>query len=226
MLREGTPTVSFECAVQRVTPKALLIKIEDHLAMWVPKSQISFTSEINDTSQEGDTGSIEMSEWIAGERMFRVGNGFKLSVRPFEIPPSSAQAFPDTDAALRERVADLTAKLAKVMEENADMKAQLTQESQDAINKQVIIDGLRSERARHTAQLADLTAKLAALQLHWSTKKPTVPGWYWYRPVGLPMRPKELFDYNGRLFVRGFEWLDTITNGEWAGPLVPPKEET
>jgi len=68
MLREGTPTVSFECAVQRVTPKALLIKIEDHLAMWVPKSQISFTSEINDTSQEGDTGSIEMSEWIAGEK--------------------------------------------------------------------------------------------------------------------------------------------------------------
>ena len=154
MLREGTPTVSFECAVQRVTPKALLIKIEDHLAMWVPKSQISFTSEINDTSQEGDTGSIEMSEWIAGERMFRVGNGFKLSVWPFEIPPSSAQAFLDTDAALRQQVDDLTAKLATVMEENADMKAQLTQESQDAINKQVIIDGLRSERARHTAQAA------------------------------------------------------------------------
>ena len=34
---------------------------------------------------------------------------------------------------LRQQVADLTAKLAKVMEENADMKAQLTQESQDAI---------------------------------------------------------------------------------------------
>ena len=65
---------------------------------------------------------------------------------------------------LRQQVADLTAKLAKVMEENADMKAQLTQESQDAINKQVIIDGLRSERARHTAQLADLTAKLAVCQ--------------------------------------------------------------
>ena len=65
---------------------------------------------------------------------------------------------------LRQQVDDLTAKLAKVMEENADMKAQLTQESQDAINKQVIIDGLRSERARHTAQLADLTEQLAQAQ--------------------------------------------------------------
>ena len=63
----------------------------------------------------------------------------------------------DTDAALREWVADLRAKLAKVMKENADMKVQLTQESQDAINKQVIIDGLRSERARHTQQAAKET---------------------------------------------------------------------
>ena len=193
------------------------------------------------------------------ERMFGVGNGFKLSVWPFEIPPSSAQAFLDTDAALRkecadaqqryetqcagtksrmeenqqlrqrvtelehenknlltcqceqcdnsleeeavcgncyrksqsllenekenvkascqvlnekdQQVADLTAKLAKVMEENADMKAQLTQESQDAINKQVIIDGLRSERARHTAQLAGLTAQLATVTAEWDQRK-------------------------------------------------------
>ena len=58
----------------------------------------------------------------------------------------------------------------------------------------------------------------------WTTDKPTVPGWYWYRPVGLPMRPRELFDYNGRLFIRGFEWLDNVTTGEWAGPIETPKE--
>ena len=89
-----------------------------------------------------------------------------------------------------------------------------------------LVANARPSRLEMLGTIQTLEDQLAALQLHWSTAKPTVPGWYWYRPVGLPMRPKELFDYNGRLFVRGFEWLDTITNGEWAGPLVPPKEET
>ena len=64
----------------------------------------------------------------------------------------------------------------------------------------------------------DLLKQLAEAQMvaMWTTEKPTVPGWYWYLPVGLPMRPKELFDYNGRLFIRGFEWLDNVTtsNGQ------------
>ena len=39
------------------------------------------------------------------------------------------------------------------------------------------------------------------------------------------MRPKELFEYNGRLFIRGCEWLDQVTTGEWAGPLPAPEEK-
>ena len=60
--------------------------------------------------------------------------------------------------------------------------------------------------------------------MQWTTDKPNCPGWYWYRPVGLPMRPKELFDYQGRLFIRGQEWLDYVTTGEWAGPIPTPED--
>ena len=143
------------------------------------------------------------------------------------------------------------------------MSELLTQESQDAINKQVIIDGLRSERARHTAQLSDLTAKcekleqiqvidknnndeyreiraanlavihtltakLAALQLHWTSEKPTVPGWYWrrYNSSGvLIVEIVKIVSSGSKLVVRDFGGVIDFLLGEWAGPLVPSAHE-
>jgi hypothetical protein len=68
------------------------------------------------------------------ERMFGVGNGFKLSVWPFEIPPSSAQAFLDTDAALRKECADAQqryetqcAGTKSRMEENQQLRQRVTE---------------------------------------------------------------------------------------------------
>ena len=76
-----------------------------------------------------------------------------------------------------------------------------------------------------------LKAKLAALQLHWSTKKPTVPGWYWWR--GFTSKSLTMLHVYGGitgdtgqsgLFVE-HQNIDSI-HGEWAGPLVPPEEAT
>ena len=57
----------------------------------------------------------------------------------------------------------LQQQLAAMSQELADTKAQLTQESQDSINKQTIIDGLRSERARNEDTLIQLNQKLTTL---------------------------------------------------------------
>lgn len=69
----------------------------------------------------------------------------------------------------------------------------------------------------------------------WTTTKPTVPGWYWWRD------PEDLEDagnsivmisnINNRLkamFIDGWSLeLDKIMGEyEWAGPLEPPEEET
>ena len=53
--------------------------------------------------------------------------------------------------------------LAVMTQESADAKAQLAQESQDSINKQTIIDGLRSERARNECVLIKLKQRLAKM---------------------------------------------------------------
>lgn len=55
------------------------------------------------------------------------------------------------------------------------------------------------------------------LDLQWTTERPTIPGWYWYRqdqgsvPVVMMIHP-----YRPETF-----WL--TFPGEWAGPLEIPK---
>lgn len=74
------------------------------------------------------------------------------------------------------------------------------------------------------------TVQKASPMSTWTTEKPTVAGWYWYKnhitqavDVVLVRRagcnyPLEACDADGR-------W-DTVTNwhGQWSGPILPPEE--
>jgi len=71
-------------------------------------------------------------------------------------------------------------------------------------------------------------ADVEARELKWSSERPTVPGWYWWRGNGMTEVVKvyqrdaivRLAFMNGNRFV-----LAHITAvDEWAGPLVPPEE--
>ena len=70
-------------------------------------------------------------------------------------------------------------------------------------------------------------ARLAALQLHWTKEKPTVPGWYWrrYNSSGvLIIEIVKIVSSGSKLVVRDFGGVIDFLLGEWAGPLVPPEE--
>jgi hypothetical protein len=157
----------------------------------------------------------------------------------------SAELYLQHDAALRQQVADLTAKLAKVEQSREEWKAgwyalshdsgqqleALTAKCEKLEQIQVIDknnnDEYREIRAANLAVIHALTAKLAALQLHWSTAKPTVPGQYWWRAgadIGNPecMYVEHIRLWKGQL-VNAYT-LEPPEDGEWAGPLVPPEE--
>src|SRR5688572_17184941 len=68
------------------------------------------------------------------------------------------------NAALRLKVEGLERERTQYAEEAADFKAQLREESQDSIDRLKIIDGLRSERARHTEIVEKLKAQLTTAQ--------------------------------------------------------------
>ena len=60
----------------------------------------------------------------------------------------------------------------------------------------------------------------------WSNKKPTRPGWYWFRGLAHEADPFiVLVGHTGE-----FQWPDggfqevSLTKGEWAGPIEEPKE--
>ena len=68
----------------------------------------------------------------------------------------------------------------------------------------------------------------------WSTNKPTVEGWYWWRPRNSGMNVPHLLlivVINGAVKYR--RWLgddawstECMLDGEWSGPLEPPVEGT
>ncbi len=68
----------------------------------------------------------------------------------------------------------------------------------------------------------------------WTTQKPTVPGWYWYREDGIG---PEVMDVDYRaigetdaeaqvLVAQNANEYDVVENmiGEWAGPIDLPEE--
>lgn len=55
----------------------------------------------------------------------------------------------------------------------------------------------------------------------WTTEKPTIPGWYWWRfDAAATHAPECTFVADWRI-ARQQEWI-----GEWAGPIPMPKEAT
>jgi hypothetical protein len=76
-LRGGDKTVEYLVTVRLVTAKAILVIFIDPKDptrrspdVWIPKSQIAELSEIGDNAKIGDTGHIEISEWLAREKGF------------------------------------------------------------------------------------------------------------------------------------------------------------
>ena len=60
-------TVDFEVEVKRLSDAAVLV-ILDGEDVWFPFSQISDDSEIGKESEQGDDGTLTVSEWIAIEK--------------------------------------------------------------------------------------------------------------------------------------------------------------
>lgn len=61
-------TIEFEnVEVRHATERALLCVIDGE-EYWMPKSQIASGSELDESSEAGDKGSLLVSEWIAREK--------------------------------------------------------------------------------------------------------------------------------------------------------------
>jgi hypothetical protein len=60
----------------------------------------------------------------------------------------------------------------------------------------------------------------------WTSEKPTVPGWYWYRDNAVPSRIVEVSTRSGgALWVTRMQrngcFVDRLY-GQWSGPIEPP----
>lgn len=65
-LRDGDETEEFAgVEAKKGTDKAVLCAIPEHGEQWIPRSQIAEESEVQD---EGDTGTLVVSAWIAKEK--------------------------------------------------------------------------------------------------------------------------------------------------------------
>ena len=64
-MRDGDETVEFQVRVKKITDSAILVRTEG-VEVWFPKSQIDLNA--SDVSEEGDTGTLVVSEWIAKEK--------------------------------------------------------------------------------------------------------------------------------------------------------------
>jgi hypothetical protein len=55
----------------------------------------------------------------------------------------------------------------------------------------------------------------------WTTQKPTVPGWYWYREIEGEPEILSIYKDNGQLLISGIGLQEFP--GEWVGPLESPR---
>ena len=69
------------------------------------------------------------------------------------------------------------------------------------------------------------------LTLHWSTAKPTVPGFYWYKFKNEEPQIVTVYEgyEDGKLVVDTFDAMQQVPveqegGGQWAGPLTPPED--
>jgi hypothetical protein len=61
--------------------------------------------------------------------------------------------------------------------------------------------------------------------MRWTTEKPTVPGWYWWRKTATARaRIVDVLSDREGLYAEGWKMMAMTWNGEWAGPILPPEE--
>lgn len=60
----------------------------------------------------------------------------------------------------------------------------------------------------------------------WTSDKPTVPGWYWYRGYEDADRVVHVMDNGESLVACSFEFSESMfyLDGQWAGPIPAPEE--
>ena len=66
--------------------------------------------------------------------------------------------------------------------------------------------------------------------LYWTSTKPTVAGWYWWRNLAIYDYAEpyvyKVRDYAGNMSVGNCSIEGShFEKGQWAGPLIPPSEE-
>lgn len=77
---EKTPDVTvYGVSIMRESEKAILIKMKSEEELWLPRSQIR---EGGTAKKKGDTGTIVMSPWIAGEKGLKDGDGLEEGQSP------------------------------------------------------------------------------------------------------------------------------------------------
>jgi hypothetical protein len=64
----------------------------------------------------------------------------------------------------------------------------------------------------------------------WTRKRPTKPGWYWYRDADREEVVLHVFDPQGNGVMKVWEWSEghmlrpiAEYDGEWWGPMTPPQ---
>jgi hypothetical protein len=106
-----------------------------------------------------------------------------------------------------------------------------------------VLMGLGMPRATYEILVRELALALSSPAPGWSSERPTVPGWYWWKRSGLApeivmimrgdfndLGPKKCglymfgFISDEAGITTGFCFLLTTCGGEWSGPLTPPQE--
>ena len=60
--------------------------------------------------------------------------------------------------------------------------------------------------------------------MEWTSNKPEVPGFYWWTGLDEAKVVEIMYIASGSpLFVEHHGWLSEMPDGEWAGPIQPPK---
>lgn len=99
------------------------------------------------------------------------------------------------------------------------------------LHAEALYQGIRSLLGDHEPNTVQtkLERELRHVLPTWSEDKPTVPGWYWYKPPGVS-EPRLLLVGHGRIDTKLMADLGPPNNlvdvlriaGQWAGPLLPP----
>jgi hypothetical protein len=131
----------------------------------------------------------------------------------------------ESELLMGEPGAELTALRARVaeLERELDASQTLLRKSCEDLRKRIDTvtaerDSWHADASSHLMALCEKQAEVNALKLTWTTARPTVEGYYWFR---------EGPDDKNPWVVRVTELdMKMISGGQWAGPILGPEEAT